>query len=244
MWEILVMKKIKFIPINEETESVIESPRPASQVIPDWYKKTKPNIVNNGISIMPNSGKISVGSNLTIKRCVPFLDAMTTGYVVELAADVIFVDPNEYAGNRVIWGANQDVVALHTPEQLGEMKMPEGFGEVWKWLFPFQVKTPPGYSVMFMHPIHVYDLPFLTITGVVDTDKYDVPTNFPFFVKKNFMGKIPKGTPICQIFPFKRESWSSERKPVDSKMVYRLNNITSVLDRAYKVKYWSRKSYR
>jgi hypothetical protein len=32
----------------------------------------------------------------------------------------------------------------------------------------------------------------------------------PFFITKDFVGLIPKGTPFAQIVPFKRESWESE----------------------------------
>ena len=44
--------------------------------------------------------------------------------------------------------------------------------------------------------------------GIVDTDKYVAPVNFPFVINDpKFEGLISKGTPIAQIIPFKRNSW-------------------------------------
>jgi hypothetical protein len=47
--------------------------------------------------------------------------------------------------------------------------------------------------------------------GVVDTDTYNAPVNFPFVLKNvNFEGLIPAGTPIAQVIPFKREEWKMQ----------------------------------
>jgi hypothetical protein len=52
------------------------------------------------------------------------------------------------------------------------------------------------------------DLPFTILPGVVDTDRYTAPVNFPFLINDpNFEGLIPAGTPIAQVIPFKREPW-------------------------------------
>jgi hypothetical protein len=46
------------------------------------------------------------------------------------------------------------------------------------------------------------------LPGIVDTDKYTAPVNFPFVINDiNFEGIIPKGTPIAQVIPFKRDPW-------------------------------------
>ena len=71
------------------------------------------------------------------------------------------------------------------------------------------IKTPPGYSVLFTHPMNWHYLPFYSLSGVVDTDTYTMPVLFPFMMKNNFEGIIPKGTPVIQIIPFKRDDWKS-----------------------------------
>jgi hypothetical protein len=49
---------------------------------------------------------------------------------------------------------------------------------------------------------------FTIMPGVVDTDEYYAPVNFPFVLKDpKFEGLIPQGTPLAQVIPFKRESY-------------------------------------
>ena len=60
-------------------------------------------------------------------------------------------------------------------------------------------------------PIHQDEVPFEILEGLVDTDVYNIPVNFPFFLKdKNFNGLIPAGTPMAQVIPIKRENWQLE----------------------------------
>ena len=78
------------------------TPKPASRIVPEWFRKFE------GV----------VNGQETIKKCVPFLDAMTTGYMITLAAD-IYVDKN---GIQQI--SKHSVVTHHPEEQIGEMKIP------------------------------------------------------------------------------------------------------------------------
>ena len=72
------------------------------------------------------------------------------------------------------------------------------------------IEAPPGYSVLFTHPANRTDLPFTTLTGLVDCDTFhDSSLNFPArWHEPNFNGVLPKGTPVAQCLPVKRESWS------------------------------------
>jgi hypothetical protein len=55
-------------------------------------------------------------------------------------------------------------------------------------------------------------LPFTTFTGLVDCDTFhDSPVNFPArWHDTAFNGVLPKGTPVAQCLPVKRESWASQ----------------------------------
>lgn len=237
----MLEKIIKFSPANEIAQYAIDYPQPASSFMPEWYRKSSKHIDDRYGAKMP-AGNTHM-TNLTVKACMPFFDAMTSGYVVTLPSDIYFVDQQDYY-HRVIWDVSYDVVSHHLREQLQHMPIPEGYNEIFKWNSYFHIQTPPGYSCMFMHPNFFFDAPFMTLSGIVDTDKHPMIINFPFFLKNNFVGKIEKGTPICQIIPFKRESWKMNKEEFKLKNLAANDYFQSVIEKSYKMRFWSRKSYK
>lgn len=216
------MKKIKFISTN--VSLLLALPRPASKEIPEWYKEI--DRVANG--------------ELTIKGCMPILDAFTAGYTLVLAADVHFKNGQFQEISKI------PMVNLHTKDQIGEFALAKEYSkQPFKWINYFLTKTPKGYSSMFMHPINRPDLPFYTMTGIVDTDTFPVPVNFPFFIREDFDGIIPEGTPIAQVIPFKRQDWKSEIDDDNqaNPPVSFLNNVFNPPFNFYKRTFWKRKKY-
>lgn len=214
-------KKIKFISVLPRF--VFPGPKPASKSMPDWFR-TMPT-VSEGIQ--------------TVKRCVPVLDAMTTGYMMTLAADI------EFDGHEFIQTTVELLVTKHDPSQTERVQLPMEFlTQPYKWTNFFTLVTPKGYSTLFVHPMNRLDLPFYSFSGVVDTDKHPVPVNFPFVMRGNFKGTIPAGTPLVQAIPFKRENWSSEietsESPKFNKASYEMHNPPFGY---YKKHWWSRKLY-
>jgi hypothetical protein len=62
-----------------EDFGVIAPPVAAKTVMPDWFRKLPP----------VDKTRIGTGdTGQTVKRCMPFLDAMTTGFILPLAATV------------------------------------------------------------------------------------------------------------------------------------------------------------
>jgi hypothetical protein len=214
-------KKIKFSSI--EVGIGINHPTPASKNLPQWFKKMAG--VIDGIQ--------------TIKKCMPVFDSLTSGYIVVLAADVYF------DGNEIQQISTNHMVMAHHQSQIEGMPVPPEYkSKPYKWINYFTIKTPRGYSTLFTHPINRMDLPFYTLSGVVETDKFGLTVNFPFFIKKNFKGIIPAGTPIAQLIPFKRDDWKSEvndTKPVKLP-AYRFTMHNPPLG-YYKKHFWSRKKY-
>jgi hypothetical protein len=214
-------KKVKFQTTHPQFD--VPKPIPASKAMPDWYRKMA------GVE----------NQQMTIKKCVPFLDAMTSGYVISLAADV------EFTGEGVTNTSKIPVVTSHHPEQTKDLHVPPEYLSIaHKWENLFVMSTPKGYSTLFVHPLNRTDLPFMSISGVVDTDKHPVPVNFPFFIRKDFVGLIPAGTPIIQAIPFKRTSWESEVDEVNfPKEVPGLHQMHNPPFGYYKKHWWSRKTY-
>jgi hypothetical protein len=215
------MKKIRFKPTRPLVS--YSEPRPSSKVVPAWFRKF------SGV----------VDGSETIKKCVPFLDSMTSGYMMVLAADV-YVDAG---GPQSV--SKDPMVTKHIESQIGEMKVPYEYVRTpYKWMNYFIAKTQRGYSTMFVHPINRPDLPFYTLGGVVDTDKFPLAINFPFFLRKDFVGIIPAGTPIAQAIPFKREGWSMS---IDNNKDYSEPTFAHTMHNPpfgyYKKNFWSRKKY-
>jgi hypothetical protein len=124
------------------------------------------------------------------------------------------------------------------------MPLPEGYDrDALKWSVPWSIKTPPGYSLLFTHPLNRFDLPFYTMSGIVDTDTYEIPVNLPFVIKEGFMGKIEKGTPLAQVIPIKRENWKSSVEEYNSKNNFLLDKLRTVIDGSYRLQWWHKKNY-
>jgi len=232
------MPKIDFIPNSELTSAIIDPPVPASKIVPEWFKRMTTAINKNNAHRNPDNT-----SNKTVKACVPFIDALTTGYMITLPCDVVFVDPAKY-GVRVLWDVSWQVLEVHSPGQAAGMPVIDGYGdEILKWTAMWSIKPPNGYSLLFTHPLNQFDLPFFTLSGVVDSDAYDAPVSLPFLVKNNFMGKIPKGTPIAQVIPIKRESWTSSIKKFNIKKSFSIESLRTVMDSSYRLRWWNKKNY-
>lgn len=233
----MLNKKIQFTLIDPMLSEAALKPEPASKNLPDWYKDMDTYI----------GGKFN-GSNSTMKKCIPVLDSMSTGYVIKTWTDILVKKlPNNEVD--VSWSVENNTKAVegHSEEQVVGYPVPYGYGEsVLKFINPWRIKTPDGYSTMFFQPPHREDLPFKIIPGFVDTDTFPLVINFPFHLKKDFAGVIPYGTPICHVVPFKRDAFTAEYEVDESmdfqqKMLHKHN--TSFVNR-YKNMWWHRKEYR
>ena len=226
-------KEIKFIIIDKALEDIVPHPEPASRFIPEEYKKL---------------GRFIDGDlhKATVKTCIPFLDSLTAGYIIPFDQDYL-VDPVE--NDFSIIPANREAgdVGAHEnfqlPKEWSKMIGKTAGKFMNKWL----IKTPPGYSCLFIHPMNRYkEDRFKIIEGIVDTDDYRTEINFPFILKKrdtDFL--LKKGEAMVQVIPFKRESW----KMWSGFYIEKLHKLTNLrlssewIDR-YKNMFWNKKSFK
>jgi hypothetical protein len=193
-------KNIIFTNSNKELHSDHYAPKPASDYLPGWYKKTPSYLTNqNDISLHENTPPF------TIKKCIPVFDALTAGYILVTPCDLVVKKMEN--GEIFYLTSIPNMIALHKIEQavyhpyMNQHDYP-------KWVNPWGIKTPPGYSCLFIPPVHGGNGFFTIAEGIVDTDTYNAPINFPFVLDDiNFEGLIPAGTPIAQVIPFKRDDW-------------------------------------
>lgn len=236
----LMTKKINYYPVADPKNETPHFPIPSVKVIPDWYKKI--GTYQNGdssVRIFPNSNDV----NSTAKWCNPFLDGLTMGYMITLQDDVLVSKIDGYVNFK--WRTDRIAVSGHALDQFSTKGIPPEYAlEIFKFHNNVTFETPEGYSTLFTHPLNRFDLPFLTFSGVVDTDTYKLSTNFPFIIKNTFEGVLEAGTPIAQAIPFKRESWQGVENPYDSvKVQFQHDSYYKKIVRPYKNLIWHKKSY-
>jgi hypothetical protein len=187
---------------SSELLPLLPRPIPAAFGLPDWFKALPQKAFN------PTMGEEMHG----IKKCPPFIDAMTCGFLIPLAMDLSMRDGEMTWSFDVPKGFVTEYacspVSFHDPSQVAGTPFFDEDRYIVKFNNFWTIEAPPGYSLLFTHPINRPDLPFTTMTGLVDSDIFhDVPVHFPArWHDKNFNGVLPKGTPVAQCVPVKRET--------------------------------------
>lgn len=234
---------IEWIASSQNVENIVPLPKPAKHFIPEWYKQAPPSPTPRNF-LFDESGLVS---NLAIKSCVPFLDALTHGYVQELWTDIHFspsinyeiIDSYHYStGPRPLSHRQGGSTHLVIPDEFYKTEF------VWKT--PWIPKMPKGYSLLYTQPLNNLDLPFLSLNGIVDSDNYhhEPDGQYPFLLKKGFEGVLPAGTPLYVMIPIKREDWISKAVPFDEKEnMARRNQIRRFFSNGYRRAFWEKKSF-
>ena len=248
-------KEIEFSAHEDYFALKEDYPIPIKLNIPEWYKKLEHTIENR-----------------TIKGCMPFLDTLTSGYLLKIPQDFNIkhnVDNKNEKGEEFkdsfqTFGLhsmshllNAKSINLNSGFDTHSLKQIEGspFIEknknlpIYKIINPWKIKTPKGYSCLFVPPLNNTDDRFSIIPGIVDTDTFSNEINFPIVINGDKYSVletlIKKGTPYVQVIPFKRDSWKitiKPRKPKEiqnSKLFYGLRILN-----IYKEKYWNKKSWK
>lgn len=238
-------KKIKWTARDTYGYEVAERPYPAARAIPDWWKSMTPYIVEPK---NPDGKKVFIQDrnvNATFKKCTPMLDALTSGYIIPLWADVQ-VRQDAEQGPSIFWKTRRNVFEVHGISS-DLVERPPGYGSrVVKFMNQWIPKTPPGYSMMITSPFGYRNLPLQAIPAIIDTDKSTLEPLFPMWILENFEGIIEKGTPLVQVTPFKRDSWESEFDvlPDGKYEMIEDRDFRGTIVNHYIKKKWSKKSYK
>jgi len=181
-------------------EGHLPRPVPAQQALPGWLKA------------MPMRARSDMhdGDIRTVKQCPPFIDAMRLGFTMLLPCDV------HYADGVFSWAWN-----LPEPSAAGHPRAPINFNaaaqvagapfgndNLVKFVAFWTVELPRGWSLLTTHPLNRDDLPFRTLTGFVDADRFhQVGLLFPArWLDPETPRTLPRGTPIAQCIPLPRTS--------------------------------------
>jgi hypothetical protein len=196
-----------------ELEAILPKPIPAKRGLPEWLRR------------MPmRAHEAAFDTEVdTVKHCPPFLDAMSCGFLMLLPCDVHYTD------GRFEWDwralppslprhTARTPLSFHVAAQLAETPMFEADVLAIKFMNPWLMETEPGVSVLVTHPINRPDLPFRTVTGLVDTDRYvDNYIHFPaLWADRAFSGVLPQGTPVAQCIPVRRAALEMAFESLDA----------------------------
>jgi len=206
-----------------ELADLLPRPIPAVQGLPEWFKALPANAFN----------EISQEERQTVKRCPPFIDAMTYGFLIPLVCDLKVengefswdFDPPANAANTLL----RSPIHFHDASQVAGTPFHEDDRFIIKFHNFWAVESPPGYSLLFTHPVNRPELPFTTLTGLVDTDTYsDAHVHFPaHWHDMEFSGVLPRGTPVAQCIPVKRETWEASFDTLSGERAMRVQELTN-----------------
>lgn len=236
--------KITFVPALPEPDGKLLPPVPAYKNMPEWYRTlAKFKDSNDDITLDPQNNLGTDGAQVSTKMCMPFFDATTAGYHYVLEDD-LHVDIDDDGKPILSWNGE---VMLVDKRPIIDLPVPNNCHPIhYGWRMNWYYETPPGYSVLITHPMNRYDLPFYVQSGIVDSDIWGLPVFITFFLQRDFQGIIPKGTPIMQMIPFKRDDWelNVDRAPETlDKHEYMAENRRSMLYGYYKKTAWRKKFF-
>jgi hypothetical protein len=181
---------------HENLKQLVPAVRPALFSIPAEYRRLSARYDN------PEAARAS-----TVKACLPYFDAMTSGFIIPLPLDIrITVSEgslryvhaaSEYApdGRR----SNNATWLGHHPSAQGTDAMAER--AILKLMSPYYIKTRRGWGSLFL-PLLNRDTPLAAIAGLVDTSKYRSLVNIPFLWDGSDGDfEFSQGEPLAQVIP-------------------------------------------
>lgn len=212
-------------------------------VMPEWFKKID-KFHGGKLSIVPYN-------TITVKSCAPFMDAFLTGYC--MPAPVDFLVEQTPMGPKISWSwfdideiyKETDFVIERDKNMIPTLPIPKGYHDNhFSWGTKQILKVEDGYSLLITHPLNRDDLPFRTLSGVVDANYAMNGGKLPFLLQEGFEGIIKAGTPIAQIIPIKTEPWVLERNTnlLKEAKLARNESVKTIIG-WYKNKFWKRKEY-
>ena len=224
-------------------------PVPIAKTLPDWYR-TADRFVIDPATGKPWQKPDGGGKVPSWKACPAVFDVMGSGYAYRTPCDIEFFEDAE--GNiqaKALDEQHRDILTDRMP--LAHFPPPQGYhAKHFAWWADWAVELPEGYSALYTHPLNRFELPFLTVSGIVDNDKVHLPGTMPFFFLKGVTGVLPAGTPYAQILPFRREHWEAEydlsltREEMSAKNLENSAKYRKPNGGIYRKEVWERRRYK
>lgn len=187
---------IEFYTLYKEDFGAIAPPVPAAKIVPDWYRQ---------LPAVDPSAMSTETTGQTIKACPAVFDAMADGWIVCVPADI-----------RVELHNGEMKIGSTYPRQLATSHYnyqirgsPDEHKQIIKFHSLWCVRTAPGYSCLFVPPLNRHS-DFVVYSGIIDTDRFYQQIAPPAVLNlPDGVFTIPKGVPIVQVIPFRREKYKA-----------------------------------
>ncbi len=230
------VQTLKAFAASTELSKVTDPFVPSKTIIPEWYKNIR-RTHEDSLIVEDHH------TNLSVKACMPYYDALSMGYVMPLWADVQVRQLD--GGPRLTWKTQFEPIAQRSDPPHNSLPPYPGFTDwFFAWNAPWGIKPPKGYSLLITQPLNRPELPFMVSSGLVEADEFAHPGLVSFCLQKDFEGVIKAGTPMFQVIPFKREDWelTVEQNLLEEESVKRHRNLGKITN-GYKKEYWKPKKF-
>ena len=183
-------------------------PRPAKEFMPAWYKKlsrewTEMRDGEEGRYRDESWNEVPYKDH-SIKKCPSTHDLMFDGFIIPLWLDLKINYSKETGFNWYNKHAMDNTITEHSPLSIGTMPIPEDSSQTaYKFSNPWDIMTPPGWSVLICQPWYHRNLEIEIMPAIVETDSYH-QMNLPFLYHGYGEKIFRQGMPLCQVIPFKR----------------------------------------
>jgi len=224
---------IEFIAKEEYIDAVPE-PTPAHKYIPTWYKESDTFFNEDGTS----ADSFVDGNHMTVKRCMPFLEALTLGWILPNSASVFIKNKSELTTN-----VDFEYVVPHPDRQI------KGYGlskeqTLLKFDTPWYVKAPKNTRLLITPPMNRKNDVFQPFYGVRQIDGF----LYQLFVLVTYnMSEenvtIPDGDPLAQMIFFNENGIINEGivRPMTNDEITETKRVKHRMDITasyYKHKFW------
>jgi hypothetical protein len=193
-------------------------PKPAKEYIPQWWKET-PTIKTE------KTWDGSIPGNM--KVCPSFSDYFTKGYIVPMWVDShLYYDSSNKdwkwatADGKFIWESHGNSQYL---DYVDHKFLNKDSFFIFKIQLPWSIFTTKGYSLYQLPTFFHFNEDFSVVPGVRDTDIYH-EMSIQLLIhsdKKEIF--IPRGTPLAQYIPFKREKTKYNVREANKKDLLKIN---------------------
>ena len=221
--EKITVQVVPMLPGLEDVDEIL--PKQSNAFIPDWWKV---------LPRLESEKKILGDFGGNVKECPSFPSFFSQGFIIPMWCDVLLYyeeDTGNWAwrvpDSRFVW-------TNHTNEQFLN-NVPFQFLDnralhVFKPLCPWQIITPPGWSVLQLPLFYHFENEWTVLPGIVDTDYHHEVNQQVLLFKNKKEVFIKRGTPFVQYIPFQRQKLTISVEKEEGEIAKKLNYSRTMMN--------------